>query len=119
MSAKGRGTLGLIEIRVLSSWARSHLPCCHSRIICELTVRGATRGLLLGYWQSQRRLLRIKREHPPKQAKRPKSDLRADLHRPTWQNEVSREFWRRLDPAFLFWSDPLPAEDSAPLSQEL
>ncbi len=45
MSAKGRGTLGLIEIRVLSAWARSHLPWCHSRIICELTDAGLLTGV--------------------------------------------------------------------------
>jgi len=40
------------------------------------------------------------------------------LHRPTWQNEVSREFWRSLDPDFLFWSDPLPAAETAEPSQK-
>ena len=81
-------------------------------------VQEAAWGLLVGYWPSQRRWLRSKREPPTKQSALV-SRRSAELHRPTWQHEVSREFWHRLNPDVLFWSDPLPCPDSTPPSQEL
>ena len=81
-------------------------------------VQAASLSLVDRYWCSHQRLLEIDVERPPKSAGRRRHGIRSQLHGPLWEHEVTWEFWRRLDPDFLFWSDPLPADPSN-LSQQL
>lgn len=80
----------------------------------------ASLALLDRYWRSQRRLLQIAVERPPKgPLRRSRKDSMSGLHPPHWKHYITWELWRSLDQQYLFWTDPIPRADPSVPSQEL
>ena len=79
-------------------------------------VQAASLVLLDRYWRSRQRLLEMTTERTSKASSRRAKAVQ--LHPPAWKHEVTWELWQTFDQRYLFWSDPLPSQNQAPLSQE-
>jgi hypothetical protein len=82
-------------------------------------VQAASLALLDRYWRSRQRLPEMAGERPPKPSpRRKRRAIAAQLHPPLWKHDVTWELWQTLDQRYLFWSDPIPSPNQAPLSHE-
>jgi len=105
--------LETVRLELLNEYQRFESDSTASR---NPQVQAASLALLGRYWRSRQRLLEMTTERTSKSS--PRRAKAVQLHPPAWKHDVPWELWPTLDQRYLFWSDPLPSPNQAPLSQE-